>query len=289
MKKITSLLLVLCFMIASTGIMVMAQPDGAQTLDEYLGESLSDNDTQEITEESTTGANVNVNTEPGNSNEVKISEGSKRFMDGLKRSSDLTSADVEGVEGITSGAKRIAAWIVQVLSYVIVVFLAVRVAIDLLYIAIPFTRTFLANGYTGQAQSAGNMSPNAGGMGMGMGPGVGGYNGRMGMGIGMPGGGGAAMNGMMNNQNSMMNRNQSIVGSIQLVSNAALNAVATESTIGADGKSQSPFKVYAKDMMVTLIITPILLILAGTGVLTQLGFIIGGAIIDGIQKIGNMV
>jgi hypothetical protein len=206
--------------------------------------------------------------------------------------SDLTHADVEGVSTVTSGAKTIAAFIVQVLSYCIIAFLAVRVLLDLTYIAIPFTRTFLANGYTGQAQSSGQGTyGNMNGMGMntGMSGGMsGGYGMRRGYGMS---GGMTGMNGSNNiaGQNAMVNRNSGMVGNIQFVSNAALNAVASESTIGPDGKSQSAFKIYSKDMMVTLIIVPVLIILAATGAITQLGLVLGNYIVEGFSKIGGML
>ncbi|MBR1455093.1 MAG: hypothetical protein IJ593_10705, partial [Lachnospiraceae bacterium] len=225
------------------------------------------------------------------------------YINKLTGSNNLTDVDLPGVDAVTDGAKQIAGWIVQVLSYVIIAFLAVRTLIDLAYITIPFTRTFLANGYTGQPQSS-TQTPMAGSMNNGMmgGPMGGGmYGNRYGGGMyGNSGGmygntgmyGNAGMTNQMLGQNSMMNRNSSMLGNVQFVTNAALNAVATESTVGSDGKTQNAFKIYAKDMMVTLIIVPILVLLAATGVVTQLGFAIGGFLVDAVRgisgKIGNM-
>ena len=79
------------------------------------------------------------------------------------------------------------------------------------------------------------------------------------------------------------------MGRVQWVSSAALNAVAAEQMPGPDGKPQSALKAYAKDMMVVLIITPILLTLAITGVLTNLGFLIGDVIAKGITSISGML
>jgi len=107
-----------------------------------------------------------------------------------------------------------------------------------------------------------------GGMGIGMHGGMAGMHGGMaGMHGGMVGG---AMQG-----NQMAMQNQPARGRIQWVSNAALNAVATESTVGPDGKANGPFKTYIKDMVVVLVLTPVLLVLAFTGVLADLGFVIG--------------
>lgn len=223
---------------------------------------------------------------------------SDKFIDDLGKVSDLTTPDVAGVKTATTGIRLVAAFIVQVLSYFITAFLAVRVVLDLCYVTIPFTRSFLGNGYQGTPQSAGNMTP--GGMGMGMnrmggyGGGYGGgYNryGGMGAGMGMGTGIGAGMGaGMgMGMQNTMSNNANNVIGNIQFVSNAALNAAASESAIGPDGKSQSPIKVYFKDMAVTLVVTPILVLLAATGVLTQFGLLLGNYIGAAIEKIGSMI
>lgn len=221
---------------------------------------------------------------------------SDKFIDDLGKVSDLTTPDVAGVKTATTGIRLVAAFIVQVLSYFITAFLAVRVVLDLCYVTIPFTRSFLGNGYQGTPQSAGNMTP--GGMGMGMnrmggyGGGYGGgYNRYGGIGAGIGAGMGAGMGtGMgMGMQNTMSNNANNVIGNIQFVSNAALNAAASESAIGPDGKSQSPIKVYFKDMAVTLVVTPILVLLAATGVLTQFGLLLGNYIGAAIEKIGSMI
>lgn len=249
---------------------------------------------------STTGAQDKTDTtgkEPG------VYDKNSNFIDGLHEAADLTP-DVEGAKTVTSGAKLVAAFIVQVLSYIIIAFLAVRILLDLAYIALPFTRTFLSNGYAGNPQQPGNMQPGMGGMGMGgmggMGaPGMGGmgmggmggygrgrYGGMGGMGMGgmgMQGGMGMGMNQAAGNQQNSM------IGQVQFVSNAALNAVASESAIGPDGKTMNPFKIYIKDMTVLLIVTPILIVLAATGTITNLGFVIANALVDAIGKLGQMI
>ena len=93
----------------------------------------------------------------------------------------------------------------------------------------------------------------------------------------------------MGMQHTMANNANNVIGNIQFVSNAALNAAASESAIGPDGKSQSPIKVYFKDMAVTLVVTPILVLLAATGVLTQFGLLLGNYIGAAIEKIGSMI
>lgn len=234
-------------------------------------------------------------------------EKNKNFIAGLTDAADL-STEVEGVSEVTAGIKLVASWIVQVLSYAITALLVVRVVLDLAYIGIPFFRSFLANGYAGNPQAGAGGMPNSmmgggmaggmGGMGMG-GPGMMGGMGMGGMGGSMYGRGGYGMNrgmGMMGGATGMagqnavgMNQSGSIMGRVQWVSNAALNAVAAESSVGPDGKAISPFKEYCKDMILVLVLVPILLTLAVTGTLTNLGFLIGDLLIDAIASIGDMI
>jgi hypothetical protein len=80
------------------------------------------------------------------------------FMDEVKQATDLSEVS-PGATKVNEGIKKIASFIVQILSYFVTAFLVVRVVVDLCYICIPFTRSFLANGYGGNAQAG------AGGMG----------------------------------------------------------------------------------------------------------------------------
>jgi keratin, type II cytoskeletal I (fragment) len=133
------------------------------------------------------------------------------------------------------------------------------------------------------------MGPQQSGMGMGMNSGMGG----MGMGIGMGMHGGYGMNRMgiggMGMQGGSVPGANPAMGRVQCVSTAALNAAAAEQIVGPDGKAISPLKMYAKDMIVVLVITPVLLTLAITGVLTDLGFLIGKLIADTVSGIGGMI
>lgn len=219
-------------------------------------------------------------------------ESADEYMEQIKSATDLTEVS-PGATKINEGIKKVASFIIQVLAYFITAFLAVKVLIDLCYITIPFTRTFLGNGYQGDPSMAqggmGGMGMNGmGGMGMGGmgmnrgmgmgGMGMGGYGmNRMGMGgMGGMGMGGMGMNGM---QGGMQGGMGQAMGKIQWVSNAALNAV----------MSPSPLKFYAKDMTAVLIVTPILIVLAVTGVLTDLGFLLGDLIAQAVGGIGNML
>ena len=265
MKKILSLLVVV-ILLCSTMVAF-----GEPSLDELINTTESQVQTQE--DESRTGIN-----EQETVSKPDIYNENKRFIDGLQGSANV-SAEVEGVSNITSGAKTVVAFIVQVLSYLITILLALRIVMDLAFIALPFTRTFLGNGYMGNAQAGAGGLPNSLGMtGGGLGMNRAGMN-RMG-GIG----------GMQSNMSLASPQQQpNASGRVQLVSNAALNAVAGENTVGVDGKAVSPFKLYIKDMTVVLVIVPILITLAVTGALTNLGFTLAQLIVEGISKIGGMI
>jgi len=164
--------------------------------------------------------------------------------------------------------------------------------LDLLFIAIPFSRGLLANGYAGNAQAGGGagMQGGMGGMGgMGSMGGMGGFGmNRGGFGYNRMGAMGGMSGGMAGGP-AGANQQDTMVGRIQWVSNAALNAVAAESSVDPQtGKAVSPFKIYVKDMAVTLVAVPVLLVLAITGALTNLGFLIGKAVAAAIGKIGGM-
>lgn len=154
----------------------------------------------------------------------------------------------------TDGLRNIVGVVISFLCYAIVILLALRVILDVFYIAIPFTRQFLfkQNGPTA-----------------GMGNSVNGYN-----------GGFTSQNmsyGGVQQQNTM-NSGRS---GVQLISNAAINAVAAEAQRG------SAFKMYMKDMMIVLIVTPILIVLATNGSLITLGFKIAELITEVLGKISG--
>jgi len=263
MKKILSLLVVV-ILLCSTMVAF-----GEHSLDELINTTES----QVQTQEDESRADIN---EQETVSKPDIYNENKSFIDGLQGSANV-SAEVEGVSNITSGAKTVVAFIVQVLSYLITILLALRIVMDLAFIALPFTRTFLGNGYMGNAQAGAGGLPNSLGMSGG------------GMGMGMHG---AGMNRMGMQGNMALNSPQqqpNASGRMQLVSNAALNAVAGENTVGADGKAVSPFELYIKDMIVVLVIVPILITLAVTGALSNLGFVLAQVLVDWIAKLGQMI
>jgi hypothetical protein len=260
MKKIISLLVVV-ILLCST-IVAFGEP----SLDEVINSTENQVQAQEDVSKTDTNEQEAVS-KPDTYNE------NKSFIEGLQGSANV-SAEVEGVSNITSGAKTVVAFIVQVLSYLITILLALRIVLDLAFIALPFTRAFLGNGYMGNAQAgAGGLSNSLGMNGAGMNR-IGGM-------------GGMGMQGNMAMTSPQQQPNAS--GRVQLVSNAALNSVAGENTVGTDGKAVSPFKLYIKDMTVVLVIVPILITLAVTGALTNLGFTMAQLLVDGISKIGQMI
>lgn len=219
------------------------------------------------------------------SNYSSTTASGREFINDLQSATDMSESN-ETVEKAAQPMVRIVSIIVQMICYIITAGMSLRVALDLCYIALPFTRTFLSNGHVGNPQAGTPGAMNQGGMGMGggfggfgggfgggYGGGFGGYNRGMGMGMG-----GMSSPGSVD-QGSRAN-------SIQWVSTAALNAVAGEATVDQQtGKPASAFKLYIKDMAVVLVITPILLVLAITGTLTSLGFMIGDILCNTIAKI----
>ena len=286
MRRTITLILAVLLALSSTEIIAL----GTDSLDDVLNNVEQQEQVQQEQVENSTGTNNNTD-----ENKVDTYNKNKGFIDGLNKAADV-SAEVEGVANVTAGAKTAVAFVVQIIAYLITILLALRVVLDLMYIALPFTRTFLGNGYMGNAQAGAGGMPNSmsmggwGGMGMGGMGGIGGrYGGRYGMG-GMSGMGGMGMAGGMNAGVGMgAGQQPNVIGRIQWVSNAALNAVAGENIVGPDGKAVSPFKLYIKDMIVVLILVPILITLAVTGALTSLGFVIAQVVVDGIAKIGSMI
>lgn len=279
-----------------TSVMLLTLPVTtvhASSLDDVV------NSTTQESNEATVGQNNDSSSNTSNSSSQSSSSytSADEYIENTKNAADLTTVDTAGADKVNEGIRTVAAFIVRILSYFLTAFLVVRVILDLVYIALPFTRSILSNGYAGNPAAGGSgmgmQQPGMGGMGMGAGMGgmgmggmgMGGYGMRDGYGMNRMGMGGMGGMGMQQGQMGA----SPAMGRLQLVSSAALNAVAAEQMPGPDGKPQSALKAYTKDMMVVLIITPILLTLAITGVLTNLGFLIGDVIAKGITSISGML
>ena len=233
-----------------------------------------------------------------------IDANNQQYINELRGATDMVKPDA-GANKVTEVIGKAASFVIQIVAYFTTVMMTVRVVLDICYITVPFTRSILANGYAGVPDMEGaaggpngmgmngmgmnGMGMNGMGMGMGgmsgMGMGMGGYGGRYGGGYGgMRGMGAQAANGMMNPGAS-----NPVRGRVQWVSTQALNAVASEATMDANGGRKNAFKVYAKDMIVLLVATPIMLTLSITGVLANLGFLIGDMLARGIASVSQSI
>lgn len=225
--------------------------------------------------------------EPLGNNEQVVRDSASSVVDNLGAAAtvDLNDPRAKSIGGTIN---RIVGGIVAIVCYIIAVGIILSVVIDITYIGLPFTRKILGNGYTGNA-SAGDARATGGmmgGTGMGMG-GYGGYGGGLGGFIGSPYGSrfgmgrgsmGVGMNGM-NSPGAQQDQAAMMAGRLQIVSNAALNAAASEITVDADGRNTSPFKLYLSDMIWKLVLTPILIILAVSGALWHIGMVVGNGLV----------
>ena len=213
------------------------------------------------------------NTGDSNLNLPKDSS-AEEFANALSEGTNFTEETYQETTAVTNKIKAVVSPLIQIFLYLIMILMTIRVVIDLIYIVFPPIRAFLSNGHVGNAASQGTMQ--TGGFGGGYGGGMGSYGGFSG---GMGG---------MNAANSMamqQQNNPSNVSRIQWVSQAALNAVASEAVVGPNGKANSPLKAYAKDMIVLMIGVPIMLILAASGILSKLGFALASVISGVIESI----
>lgn len=229
-----------------------------------------------------------------------IEDQGNSVIDGIAAGLDHSDVKSEAVDKFGKTFNRGVGIVIQIIAYIITGAMTISKLIDIIYVGIPLTRTFLANGYVGNAAAAGTPGGQMNGMAGGMmgGPGMmgggmmgggmmGGYGrGRYGMGGGMMGGMGPGMGmGMGGMDGQMAMQNQPARGRIQFVSNAALNAVATESVVGTDGKGQSAWKLYFSDMLVSSIACGILIVLCITGIMQKFGFLLGDFIVGVVNKI----
>lgn len=262
MRRIVKILII-CFLMSSviTSIAYASEQNSIPSLDEVV--SGVTNNTTEETASNSKGSKVDV-------------EGNKKsVLDMLEKSVDLSE---ENEQATKAGAviEQIAGLVVQILSYVLTAGLTVRVVADLIYIGLPFTREILAKGQTGTPTGGYNQynSMNS----------FGGYNsGLNSFGSGYSSFGSSPMRSMgmgMQSQPGGL-----IKGRLQIVSKAAINAVASEDAPGPNGEHRSAFKIYSKDMIIVLVATPILLTLAMTGILAKLGFAIGKVLVGAVTKL----
>lgn len=213
------------------------------------------------------------NTGDSNLNLPKDSS-AEEFANALSEGTNFTEETYQETTAVTNKIKAVVSPLIQIFLYLIMILMTIRVVIDLIYIVFPPVRAFLSNGHVGNAASQGTMQ-------------TGGFSGGYGGGMGSYGGFSGGMGGMnvANNMAMQQQNNPSNASRMQWVSQAALNAVASEAVVGPNGKANSPLKAYAKDMIVLMIGVPIMLILAASGILSKLGFALASVISGVIESI----
>ena len=262
------------------------------SLDDLVGNP-SATQTQPATEQAevnTGNSTVNNNATPPATGNTQTTQQATQPVNGSDVYGSLADAgrvdlNNEKAKAATSGLANIVGVVVSFLCYAIVIGLTLRVVLDLMYVCIPPVRRFLCT------MPAQNPQGGAPGMGMGMGGMGGGFGGGFGgMNRGFGGmGGGMGMGGMGQNPMAAQQSTGGVgFGGIQWISKAAQNAVTSEGTPDPmTGKPINPLKLYAKDMIVILIIVPILIVLATNGSLIDLGFRIAELVTSIIYKIGQ--
>lgn len=188
-------------------------------------------------------------------NETSNQQG-QSYINGLQQI-DLTqtpdSQAAQIVNGVNKAIYKTQSFIVQIIAYALTIMLTLRTLFDLTYIAIPFSRS-LIDRISGQP--GGNMGQNMRNMG---------------------GQSFEGQSGQFNQPPAASGATGSTSGAtrVQLISDEARAAI------------QSPrvFRTYAKSMAVILIATTVMLVLALTGALTDLGFIIGKALTAALGKV----
>lgn len=209
---------------------------------------------------------------------------SSNFIDGLDGTLNVIGEQSQELSSLQSALQKAGRLISQALILVITFYLPIRVLIDAVFIVVPPLQSTMACGRVGNVvQSASMQNGQMQNGNMGMNGAMGGMYGRGNMGMGgMYGRGGMGMNQMgmqgMPGQQGMPTGN-----GFCIVSQAALNAVATEQA--GDGKVATGLKVYAKESTAILIIMPLLLFLFGSGILQKIGFALSDKIVQGLANL----
>ncbi len=190
-----------------------------------------------------------------------VQEQQNSFVDSLK-GIDLTEdqtiiGETNVTEEVNNLIYKVSSILVQIAQYALVCFMTIRIVLDTMFIAIPFSRGILDGGSPAGQQPVMGQQPAMGQQGWGQQPAMG----QQGL--------------------SQQPKQSAIMGQqpqrlkIQWISNGARNAV----------MSPQPWKAYFKETITFQIMTSVLLVLALTGALTKFGFIVGKAIANGIQSI----
>lgn len=278
--KILAFCLAICLAITAT--MAVGYAADTVTMDELIESTPAPVEEEQQPEPEATSVNPAVSI-------PEIKSETSSFAESLKEASKM-DIDVEGVSKISSGIKGIVAFAVQVISIGIMTFLGLGVVLDICYIKVPISRKLLGNGYLGNGQADTGMNPQQSMMNSGFGTGYGNQmygGGRFSRGYGNYGNYGAYGTDQTSALGTQAAANNQHNRSVQWVSNAALNAAAAESMPGPDGKPVNALTIYAKEMTVTLIVVPVILVLAASGTLQYVGILLANLIVGTLQGIGG--
>lgn len=238
-----------------------------KSLDELTaGSSVTTETAVDNTQQGQTGGQTSspLSTEPEFTN--------RDFIDGLSGAVQLTT-ETKVSSDFSKTANYYGSIIFQYLATIVSVGVLVMVGIDMVFILLPFTRGLLGGGAAGAMAQGGQQGAGmAGGVAGGMAGGMGGMSGGMG---GMSGGYGMhrspmAGRGRMMNQQGQQGGG---LGGRQIVSDAAIQAVAMSAQ-----NNGTALVAYIKTMSVTIVLAGVVLVLAGTGVLSTLGLALGSKI-----------
>lgn len=174
------------------------------------------------------------------------------FIDNLQnidlQEDKLIVNDRNVTEEVNDATYKISATITQILTYMIFCLITIKAMLDCLYISIPFSREFL--------------NPNS-------------------QGPQMMGGTQPQMNSFKQDKDTQNGSNSQMAGAgnqgrnVQWIQNAAMMAAS----------QQNPWRIYFKDTIILWVGLGILTVLILSGSLTDLGFLIGGAIQKAIETL----
>lgn len=252
-----ALIVILMALVMSMLTVSLYANDGVPTLDDIIG---SEKQAQEATPER----------EPSKDNSSNdVAEDFSGLYEAAKMDMDNPQA-----AKMMEPWREAAGMVMTVIVYAMPALLAIKIAIEMIYILFPIVRRRLDGG-RGE-QFASQMA--AGGMGgtSGLG-GLGGFGmGSMGMNslstLGM-GGMGMAMPGMQQGYR------------VSCVSNLAIRAAAADGTTKPDGTVESGIKMYFKHSIVTLILVPLTLIIAMSGSAYNIGIKLAELAVNAVSGI----
>lgn len=260
MKKKT-LVACMLFMLATTPVPIMAA-----SLDDIVTQQEVQADIQS---DSTSGAS--------NSSSNSGSSASGSVLDDIAQHSDMSKQD-EMTAKISSPMYKVANIFVQVIFYIIMLFMPVQVLADLGFIVLPLGRTG-----DGNNSAHGNMQ---GGMNSGYGSG---YGGGYGSGYGSRYGGGYS--GGYNSMNSSMGNGMNGAGAMG--DKTRFLCIPVSENVVQIAYSQETFSVkmrtYFKDAAVKTIFGGACAVLFVTGVTTRLAIVVGNAVGNAIVGAGGMM